>query len=80
MNSAGNSGLVMEAFVLSGAMAPCFFKRVNVLKAKKLSGTESFLLLNVPRTRFELASLAAPPPQDGMSTNFTTWVCKGLQN
>lgn len=27
----------------------------------------------VPTTGFEPARLLAPPPQDGMSTNFTTW-------
>ena len=27
----------------------------------------------VPTTGFEPAHLMAPPPQDGMSTNFTTW-------
>ena len=30
-------------------------------------------LLFVPTTGFEPARLVAPPPQDGMSTNFTTW-------
>jgi hypothetical protein len=29
--------------------------------------------LLVPTTGFEPAHLMAPPPQDGMSTNFTTW-------
>ena len=28
---------------------------------------------NVPTTGFEPAHLTAPPPQDGVSTNFTTW-------
>jgi hypothetical protein len=27
----------------------------------------------VPRVRFELTRLAAPPPQDGVSTSSTTW-------
>src|SRR2546423_4702486 len=27
----------------------------------------------VPRARFELARLTAPPPQDGVSTSSTTW-------
>ncbi len=27
----------------------------------------------VPSTGFEPASLATPPPQDGVSTNFTNW-------
>ncbi len=27
----------------------------------------------MPTTGFEPARLLAPPPQDGMSTNFTTW-------
>ena len=27
----------------------------------------------VPRTGFEPAHLAAPPPEDGASTNFATW-------
>ncbi len=30
----------------------------------------------VPTTGFEPAHLMAPPPQDGMSTNFTTWAFK----
>ncbi len=30
----------------------------------------------VPRARFELARLAAPPPQDGVSTSSTTWACR----
>ena len=29
--------------------------------------------LLVPTTGFEPAHLLAPPPQDGVSTNFTTW-------
>ena len=29
--------------------------------------------LAVPRARFELARLTAPPPQDGVSTSSTTW-------
>jgi hypothetical protein len=36
----------------------------------------------VPRTGLEPAHLAAPPPQSGVSTNFTTWAdifYKGLQ-
>ncbi len=31
------------------------------------------MILFVPTTRFELVHLLAPPPQDGVSTNFTTW-------
>lgn len=31
------------------------------------------LIFRVPRARFELARLTAPPPQDGVSTNSTTW-------
>jgi len=30
----------------------------------------------VPTTGFEPAHQMAPPPQDGMSTNFTTWAFK----
>ena len=30
-------------------------------------------LIRVRTTGFEPAHLMAPPPQDGMSTNFTTW-------
>ena len=30
-------------------------------------------LVSVRTTGFEPARLLAPPPQDGMSTNFTTW-------
>ena len=38
---------------------------------KSPSGTEGLFL--VPTTGFEPAHLLAPPPQDGVSTNFTTW-------
>ena len=31
--------------------------------------------LSVSTTRLELARLAAPPPQSGVSTNSTTWTC-----
>ena len=31
----------------------------------------------VPRARFELARLTAPPPQDGVSTSSTTWAKRG---
>ena len=31
----------------------------------------------VPTTGFEPAHLLAPPPQDGVSTNFTTWALSG---
>src|SRR2546427_5446338 len=31
----------------------------------------------VPRARFELARLTAPPPQDGVSTSSTTWAEAG---
>lgn len=31
----------------------------------------------VPRARFELARLTAPPPQDGVSTSSTTWARAG---
>ena len=34
---------------------------------------ERLLKKNVPTTGFEPAHLTAPPPQDGVSTNFTTW-------
>lgn len=38
------------------------------------------LILNfVPTTGFEPAHLMAPPPQDGMSTNFTTWAFAGAK-
>src|SRR5579863_4300580 len=33
---------------------------------------------NVPRARLELACLAAPAPQAGVSTSFTTWASKRL--
>lgn len=36
--------------------------------------------LLVPTTGFEPAHLMAPPPQDGMSTNFTTWACCKIGN
>ena len=44
-----------------------------VLKIKSTCSDEQVLLIRVPTTGFEPARLLAPPPQDGMSTNFTTW-------
>jgi hypothetical protein len=41
-------------------------------KAKPLINN-SLALIIVPTTGFEPAHLLAPPPQDGVSTNFTTW-------
>jgi hypothetical protein len=35
--------------------------------------TDSYKASIVPRTGFEPAHLAAPPPEDGASTNFATW-------
>jgi site-specific DNA recombinase len=42
-------------------------------KANKKSSENSELSNLVPRTGFEPAHLAAPPPEDGASTNFATW-------
>src|SRR5512146_699110 len=36
-----------------------------------------FSAVGVPRARFELARLTAPPPQDGVSTSSTTWALRG---
>jgi hypothetical protein len=41
-------------------------------KAKPLTYND-LAFKKVPTTGFEPAHLMAPPPQDGMSTNFTTW-------
>ena len=46
-------------------------KRFKDLNQKKSSASLNFLI--VPTTGFEPAHLLAPPPQDGVSTNFTTW-------
>ena len=46
---------------------------VNPLKIKKVTCKDYLLLLFVPGTGFEPAHLAAPPPEDGASTNFATW-------
>src|SRR5262245_62943327 len=35
-------------------------------------------LFGVPRAGFEPAHLSAPPPQDGVSTNSTTWALTSL--
>ncbi len=43
----------------------------GVLHKKSPSVPEGLFL--VPTTGFEPAHLLAPPPQDGVSTNFTTW-------
>jgi len=32
-----------------------------------------YVTYTVPTTGLEPAHLTAPPPQDGVSTNFTTW-------
>jgi hypothetical protein len=42
-------------------------KKANSLINNKIAS------IFVPTTGFEPAHLMAPPPQDGMSTNFTTW-------
>jgi hypothetical protein len=43
-------------------------------------GFELIKAFFVPRTGFEPAHLAAPPPEDGASTNFATWASLlGLQ-
>ena len=43
-------------------------------KNKKADPSKNRLQFNkVPRTGFEPAHLAAPPPEDGASTNFATW-------
>ena len=44
---------------------------LGLFHKKSPSGTEGLFL--VPTTGFEPAHLLAPPPQDGVSTNFTTW-------
>ncbi len=41
-------------------------------KKAKLFIYKSLASIFVPTTGFEPARLLAPPPQDGMSTNFTT--------
>ena len=47
-----------------------FKKKRQVINHRFRSDSHSAL---VPTTGFEPAHLMAPPPQDGMSTNFTTW-------
>ncbi len=42
-------------------------------KKAKLFICNDLAFKKVPTTGFEPARLLAPPPQDGMSTNFTTW-------
>ncbi len=44
-----------------------------MLKNGKAPVFRSDAFIRVPTTGFEPAHLMAPPPQDGMSTNFTTW-------
>ena len=44
-----------------------------MLKNGKAPVLRSDAFIRVPTTGFEPAHLMAPPPQDGMSTNFTTW-------
>ena len=44
-----------------------------LVEKKKASCLRQDALINVPTTGFEPAHLLAPPPQDGVSTNFTTW-------
>ena len=45
----------------------------GLVEKKKASCLRQDALINVPTTGFEPAHLLAPPPQDGVSTNFTTW-------
>ena len=40
---------------------------------KKTLQVITYKVFPVPRTGFEPAHLAAPPPEDGASTNFATW-------
>ena len=51
--------------------------RAGVKEKKRAEETSlslcSSALFFVPRTGFEPAHLAAPPPEDGASTNFATW-------
>ena len=42
-------------------------------KKAKLFIIKCLAYKKVPTTGFEPAHQMAPPPQDGMSTNFTTW-------
>ena len=49
-------------------------------KKAKLFIYNSLASIFVPTTGFEPAHLMAPPPQDGMSTNFTTWACCKIGN
>ena len=44
---------------------------IQEIKKKSSDLTTGFFF--VPTTGFEPAHQMAPPPQDGMSTNFTTW-------
>ena len=48
------------------------FSYVSFFEETKKSST-TYQTSFVPTTGFEPAHLMAPPPQDGMSTNFTTW-------
>ena len=53
-------------------------KREKALKTDTHQKEKALWLLthktfNVPGTGFEPAHLAAPPPEDGASTNFATW-------
>ena len=49
-------------------------KLATVKMKKALHFMQGFGL--VPTTGFEPAHLLAPPPQDGVSTNFTTWALR----
>ena len=49
------------------------YKRRFKKKFEKKAKPNRFCFLKVTTIRFELTRLATPPPQDGESTNFSTW-------
>ncbi len=77
------SGYIIELFKLLKLPNADDSPVANVCIQTFASGTSSGLSklktrrfasgFSVPRTGFEPAHLAAPPPEDGASTNFATW-------
>ena len=56
----------------------CLLRQVNLPRIQLKKPSTLRVGGFVPRTGFEPAHLAAPPPEDGASTNFATWA--GQQN
>ena len=68
------SDLVGAGIDQAGGLKKCCLIANEAVSAKKMDKPMYYRFVHlVPRTGFEPAHLAAPPPEDGASTNFATW-------